>query len=114
MNVRFCTVAGDIDIRSDRSDLPEEPFERLIELPPSAKLVYKVLEYNGTLTQGEIRERSRLPQRTTRYALTQLYDADLIVERTDTRDARRTLYTYVPVDPDADGSGVDAERYGRS
>ncbi|MFB6353043.1 MAG: ArsR family transcriptional regulator, partial [Halobacteriales archaeon] len=41
----------------------------LADVPPSAKLVYKVLEYNGGLTQKEIVERSMLSQRTVRDAL---------------------------------------------
>lgn len=76
--------------------------ERLGELPPSAKLVYKVLEYNGTLTQREISNRSLLPGRTTRYALNQLREVGLVREHIDFRDARRRLYTVPTFDQDAD------------
>ena len=34
--------------------------EELSDLPPSAKLVYKVLEYNGPMTQKDIVEESML------------------------------------------------------
>lgn len=39
------------------------------ELPPSAKLVIEVLEYNDTLTQGQIAEQALLPDRTVWYTL---------------------------------------------
>ncbi len=45
---------------------------QLDELPPSAKLVYKVLETGGQLTQKDIVARSYLPNRTVRYALGRL------------------------------------------
>jgi len=38
------------------------------DLPPSAKLVAKVLDYNDTLTQSELAEETLLPPRTVRYA----------------------------------------------
>ncbi|MEF8778955.1 MAG: ArsR family transcriptional regulator, partial [Natronomonas sp.] len=40
--------------------------EALPDLPPSAKLVYKVLEYNGAMTQKDIVEESMLSARTVR------------------------------------------------
>ena len=63
------------------------------ELPPSAKLVAKVLEYNGTLTQSELAEETLLPPRTVRYALTRLEDADVVDSRFSFSDARKRLYT---------------------
>ncbi|GAA0196416.1 ArsR family transcriptional regulator [Haladaptatus pallidirubidus] len=43
----------------------------LADLTPSAKLVVKTLEYNDdALTQSELADKSRLPARTVRYALT--------------------------------------------
>lgn len=62
------------------------------ELPPSAKLVYKVLEYGGRLTQKEIIEETYLPPRTVRYALNRLKDEDIIEERFNFKDARQSLY----------------------
>ncbi len=66
--------------------------ERLRELPPSAKLVAKVLETEEPLTQGELAEESLLPDRTVRYALTRLEDQDLVVSRHSFRDARKQVY----------------------
>jgi len=48
--------------------------EGLDDLPPRAKLVFKVLEYNGPLTQKGIVQESMLSARTVRYALERLGD----------------------------------------
>jgi DNA-binding MarR family transcriptional regulator len=62
-------------------------------LPPSAKLIYKILEYKGELTQKEIVEESMLPVRTVRYAIRRLKDSGIIVERFNFKDARQTIYS---------------------
>nr|WP_090620520.1 helix-turn-helix domain-containing protein [Natrinema salaciae] len=67
--------------------------DRLYELPPSAKLVFKVLEINGTMTQSQIATKSRLSKRTVRQALDNLRDADTLDERVSLRDARKSLYS---------------------
>jgi len=63
------------------------------DVPPSAKLVYKVLEYNGGLTQKEIVEKSMLSQRTVRDALSRLRESDVVSEEVYIPDARQNLYT---------------------
>ena len=63
------------------------------DLPPSAKLVYKVLEYNETLAQGDIAERSLLPPRTVRYALSRLEEEGVVESRFSFTDARKRLYS---------------------
>ncbi|UPV76480.1 MarR family transcriptional regulator (plasmid) [Halorussus limi] len=78
---------------SDPETTPEQRFERLLNLPPSAKLVYKVLEQaDAPLTQGQIREQALLPPRTTRDALTKLEDQELVEEQLYVPDARKRLY----------------------
>ena len=78
---------------SDPESTPEQRFERLLNLPPSAKLVYKVLEHaGGPLTQGQIREQALLPPRTTRDALSKLEREELVVEQLYVPDARKRLY----------------------
>ncbi|MFT4880784.1 MAG: DNA-binding MarR family transcriptional regulator [Salinirussus sp.] len=67
--------------------------ERLQALPPSAKLVAKVLQVEGTMSLEEVAEESLLPDRTARYALNRLTDADIVLVRHDPYDARRRLYT---------------------
>jgi len=65
----------------------------LSELPPSAKLVYKTLEYEGPLTQGQLAEQSLLPARTVRYALSSLEEAAVVDEELYIQDARKRLYS---------------------
>jgi DNA-binding transcriptional ArsR family regulator len=66
--------------------------ERLRELPPSAKLVAKVLDGSDPLSQGQLAEESLLPDRTVRYALNRLEDAGLVDARYSFRDARKQVY----------------------
>ena len=65
---------------------------RLRDLPPSAKLVAKVLESDSPLSQGQLAEESLLPDRTVRYALNRLEDVGLIGSRYSFRDARKQVY----------------------
>jgi len=66
--------------------------EHIERLSPSAKLVYKVLEYTGYLTQKEIAKETYLPQRTVRYALDRLKSEDMLIEKFYFKDARQSLY----------------------
>ncbi|ADQ67999.1 transcriptional regulator, ArsR family [Halogeometricum borinquense DSM 11551] len=66
--------------------------ERLRELPPSAKLVAKVLEGDAPLSQGELAEESLLPDRTVRYALNRLEETELVSSRYSFKDARKQVY----------------------
>lgn len=71
------------------SDVPD----RLYDLPPSAKLVFKVLEINGDLTQSQIADKSRLSRRTVRHALATLEEADAVHKGVYFQDARQSLYS---------------------
>lgn len=62
------------------------------DLPPSAKLVFKVLEYDPGLTQKQIVKRTRLSQRTVRDALGRLQDRSVVEKSIYVRDARQNLY----------------------
>jgi DNA-binding GntR family transcriptional regulator len=66
--------------------------DRLRELPPSAKLVAKVLETDAPLSQGQLAEESLLPDRTVRYALNRLEDESLVDSRYSFQDARKQVY----------------------
>ena len=68
-------------------------WEKVRDLPPSAKLVAKVLDYNDTLTQSELAEETLLPPRTVRYALSRLEDAGVVESRFSFSDARKRLYS---------------------
>ncbi|QFU85042.1 ATP-binding protein [Natronorubrum aibiense] len=67
----------------------------LTELPPSSKLVYKVLEYEGSMTQEEIATESRLCPRTVRYGIGKLENEDLVTSRISLEDARQSKYRIV-------------------
>jgi len=75
------------------SDESADPWNAVRELPPSAKLVAKVLEYNDTLTQSELADETLLPPRTVRYALSRLEDAGVVESRFSFSDARKRLYS---------------------
>lgn len=76
------------DERAER----DEAGDVLADLPPSAKLVYKVLEYEAPLTQEGIAAESRLCPRTVRYALGKLEDRGLVTSRACLEDARQSKY----------------------
>ncbi|WP_336037725.1 MarR family transcriptional regulator [Halobacterium yunchengense] len=88
--VVFATSSSEASSPADSDDLTA--------LPPSAKLVYKVLEYHAPLTQSEIRDRTRLSKRTTRHGVSLLKDADLVEERVYVPDARKRIYEPRVVD----------------
>ena len=78
---------------SELADSREADTEALKELPPSAKLVLKVLQYNDALTQNQIAEETLLPPRTVRYALTRLEEVGAVDSRFSFSDARKRLYS---------------------
>ena len=82
-----------------------EPDSDVASLPPSAKLVYKTLEYEGPLTQSELAEESLLPQRTVRHALGKLEDAEVVEESVYLMDARKSNYQIRSADEE---DGADA------
>ncbi|UPM43761.1 winged helix-turn-helix domain-containing protein [Halocatena salina] len=65
----------------------------LQDCPPSAKLVAKVLEYDGPLTQQELAEETLLPTRTVRYAVSQLDEIGVVHSRFSFTDARKRVYS---------------------
>lgn len=67
-------------------------WDAVADLPPSAKLVAKVLEYNGRLTQSQLAAESMLPSRTVRYAITRLEDVGAVESRFSFTDARKRVY----------------------
>ena len=87
MSTRTAVDDGKEDVFTDA-----EFRERLRELPPSAKLVAKVLETDAPLSQGQLAEASLLPDRTVRYALNRLEESDLVGSRYSYRDARKQVY----------------------
>ncbi|GAD53919.1 hypothetical protein MBEHAL_2679 [Halarchaeum acidiphilum MH1-52-1] len=89
--------------------LPDTMNEETVQdLPPSAKLVLKVLEYNGGLTQKEIVEKSRLSQRTVRDALERLQENDVVQKDIYIPDARQNLY-QLAVETESDAEASDEQ-----
>lgn len=80
--------------------MPTCDTEGVSELAPSAKLVYKVLEYNGELTQKQIAEKFLLAPRTVRYALNELESAGVVEDDIYFADARQRLYRLTGPDSD--------------
>jgi DNA-binding MarR family transcriptional regulator len=68
-------------------------WEALADLPPSAKLVAKVLDHNERLTQSRLAEETMLPPRTVRYALNRLEEVGAVESRFSFTDARMRVYT---------------------
>ncbi|WP_049889429.1 MarR family transcriptional regulator [Natronolimnohabitans innermongolicus] len=71
----------------------ESPTATLADEPPSAKLVFKVLEHHDSLTQEQLAEETMLPRRTVRFALSRLDEAGLLDEQVSFRDARQSVYS---------------------
>jgi DNA-binding MarR family transcriptional regulator len=87
------TSAADDAADADEATLSESEYrDRLRELPPSAKLVAKVLEGDHPLSQGQLAEESLLPDRTVRYALNRLEEQSLVDSRYSFQDARKQVY----------------------
>ncbi|WP_299234117.1 MarR family transcriptional regulator [Natronomonas sp.] len=86
------TTTEDGSRRTDSPLADPEFRDTLRELPPSAKLVARVLGDASPLSQGQLAEESLLPDRTVRYALNRLEEHDLVDSRHSFRDARRRVY----------------------
>jgi DNA-binding MarR family transcriptional regulator len=82
--------ATDPDSTTTNEDPDSNP---LSGLPPSSKLVYKVLEYEGAMTQEEIAAESRLCPRTVRYAIGILEEETIVSSRRSLADARQSMYS---------------------
>jgi DNA-binding MarR family transcriptional regulator len=78
---------------ADAAAEEEEGWDAVRELPPSAKLVAKTLEYNDALTQSELADETLLPPRTVRYALNRLEEVEVVDSRFSFADARKRIYT---------------------
>lgn len=68
----------------------EEP--HLGDFPPSAKLVYMTLQYEGPLTQKALVERTELASRTVRNALATLQETGYVREELYHEDLRQRQY----------------------
>ncbi|EZQ01963.1 ArsR family transcriptional regulator [Candidatus Acidianus copahuensis] len=63
------------------------------ELPCSAKLVYKILEFYGPMTFSQLRNQTKLPTRTLRQALRVLKENGMINAGICLEDIRSRIYS---------------------
>ncbi len=66
--------------------------EELLSMPPSSKLLLKTLEYEGALTQKDLTNKTLLPARTVRLALSHLLKKGYVKKKVSIRDARQKIY----------------------
>jgi len=92
-------VEANLDARLSRRLISGGRIDAFTNLPPSAKLVYKILEYEGPLTLRELRYKSMLPPRTLRYALGKLLSIGLVKRGSLDKDARISVYSIIDTHP---------------
>jgi len=83
--------------------MSEHAADGLAELPPSAKLVYFVLDREGPLTREELLEESLLPGRTARSALDRLEEVGVMRRKFAFDDGVERLYAVVGAATAAEG-----------
>jgi len=66
--------------------------EDLLNMPPSSKLLLKMLEYEGSMTQRDLVTKTLLPDRTVRLALRHLLDKGYVKKKISIRDSRQKIY----------------------
>ena len=86
--VRMQNDATSIAVLAKKVHLAED----LLSMPPSAKLLLKTLEYEGTMTPREMAAKTLLPDRTVRMALTHLLKKGYVKKKVSVRDARQKIY----------------------
>ena len=72
--------------------------EDLFNMPPSSKLLLKILEYEGSMTQKELVSKSHLPDRTVRMAMSHLLEKGYVKRKVSIRDSRQKIYEISKID----------------
>jgi len=78
--------------RAESSNNDADRWEPVRKLPPSSKLVAKVLDDHERLTQSQLAEETLLSARTVRGAVERLETAGVVDSRVSLTDARKQLY----------------------
>ena len=86
--IRFKKDSTAISVLAKKVHLAED----LLSMPPSSKLLLKTLEYEGVLTQKDLVNKTLLPSRTVRLALSHLLSRGYIRKKVSIRDARQKIY----------------------
>ena len=66
--------------------------EDLLRMPPSSKLILKMLEYEGAMSQKELIGKTLLPARTVRIALARLLEKGYVQRKVSILDSRQKIY----------------------
>ena len=63
-------------------------------LPPSSKIVLRILGMEGAMTHKDIVKKTHCAPRTVRYALKKLKEKNLLIEKMNMQDMRQIIYQY--------------------
>ena len=72
--------------------------EDLFNMPPSSKVLLKILEYEGSMTQKELVSKTLLPDRTVRLAMSHLLEKGYVKRKISIRDSRQKIYEISKLD----------------
>jgi len=72
--------------------------EELLSMPPSSKLLLKILEYEGSMTQKELASKTLLPDRTVRLSMKHLMGKGYVKRKVSMQDARQKIYEITKLD----------------
>ena len=61
-------------------------------MPPSSKLLLKILEYEGSMTQKELASKKLLTDRTVRLSMKHIMEKGYIKRKVSMQDARQKIY----------------------
>ena len=64
------------------------------QLPPSSKIILRILGTEGAMTHKEIVKKTHCHPRTVRYALRKLKERKLLIEKMNMQDMRQIIYQY--------------------
>ena len=67
-------------------------------MPPSSKLLLKILEYEGSMTQKELVSKTLLPDRTIRLAMSHLLEKGYVKRKLSIRASRQKIYEISKLD----------------
>ena len=100
---RFTPPARIIRMKSDSTAISAlankvKLAEELLAMPPSSKLLLKILEYEGSMTQKELASKTLLPDRTVRLAMKHLMEKGYVKRKVSMQDARQKIYEITKLD----------------
>jgi DNA-binding MarR family transcriptional regulator len=79
-------------LRLNRS--PKKPLRTMNPLPPSSKIVLRILGREGAMTHKDLVKKTHCSPRTVRYALRKLKERKLLIEKMNMQDMRQIIYQF--------------------